>query len=149
MKQSTGLTWLSRDHASRAITLEDDKSGGGSPEDPHNPSTTPVQLSTAQAEDSFTESVPRDKFHKHCPVPEVLVFLQFQQYLKQTSLKKHNCKPQRSLDILSKSFQSLKTALLSLNTRCRSNGLPCQIHHGLKAQLWTEEQLEYHDSNKK
>jgi len=55
------------------------------------------------------------------------------------------CKPQTTSDSLSKSLTSLKTVFLSLNTHCRSNRLRCKIHHQLNAQLWTAEQLEYHD----
>lgn len=144
MKQSPGLICLSRDNVSRATTLQDDKSSGGSPEDPYNPSTPPLQLYFWSRIQLYSICPKRPKFHKHWPLPEVLVFLHLQQYPKQSSSK-----PQTTSDILSKSFKSLKTMFLSLKTYCRSSRLHCKIHHQLNAQLWTEEQLEYHDSNRK
>lgn len=145
MKQSPGPTCLSRDCVSRATTLQDDKSSGGSPEDPHNLLTTSLQLLLLKQNTSLLNLSWETKFHKHCPLREVLVFLHFQQYSKQSSLRKLICKPQTS----SQSLKSLKTGFLSLNAYCRSNRLHCKIYYQLNAQLWTEARVEYHDSNKK
>lgn len=74
MKQSPGPTCLSRDRVSRATTLQDDKSSGGSPEDPHNLLTTSLQLLLLKQDTSLLNLSWETKFHKHCPLREVLVF---------------------------------------------------------------------------
>jgi len=78
VKQSPGLIFLSRDHVSRATALQDDKSSSGSPEDPHNPSKPSLQLLLLKQDTALLNLSQQTKLHKHCPLPEVLVFQEFQ-----------------------------------------------------------------------